>query len=146
MKVVVSGCLLGYNCKYNGLNNYADELCNFLDKNNFEVFPVCPEVMGGLPTPRIPSEIIDGKVFMENGKDVTNNYIKGANEALEIALVNGCNVAILKSKSPSCGYGEIYDGSFSHKLKKGNGIACQLFLENNIRVYTEKDFKNLKDN
>ena len=144
MKVMVSACLLGRNCKYNGGNNRNESVLAFLESH--EVFPVCPEVMGGLPTPRIPSEIIDGKVFMENGKDVTNNYIKGANEALEIALVNGCNMAILKSKSPSCGYGEIYDGSFSHKLKKGNGIACQLFLDNNIRVYTEKDFKNLKDN
>ncbi len=141
MKILVSGCLLGYNCKYNGDNNYNKEIASLGDE--FEIIPICPEEFGGLPTPRKPSEQIGDKVMTEDGDDFTDNFRKGAEISLNIALKNECKYAILKAKSPSCGYGVIYDGTFSHTLKEGNGVASNLLSKNGIEIYNENNFCEL---
>ena len=120
--ILVSACLCGVNCKYNGKNNLNEEMLELLKKG--EVLLVCPEQMGGLETPRNPSEIKiinnEVKVFMKDGRDVTENYKKGAEEVLRLAKELNIKKAILKKKSPSCGCGEIYDGTFTDKLIPGN--------------------------
>lgn len=139
MKIAVSSCLLGINCKYNGKSNYNEDIIKL--KEQYELVPICPEVLGGLPTPRVPSEIIKNKVINQEGIDVTNNYNEGAKKALTILKENGIKIAILKAKSPSCGKGQIYDGTFSHTLVAGDGVTTKLFLENDILVLNENNFK-----
>ena len=141
MKIGVSSCLLGYCCKYDGKSNYNANIIDLSQEH--ELIPICPEVLGGLSIPRFPAEIINGKVINTNGDDVTENYYLGANKALEILKNEGVEAVILKSKSPSCGINKIYDGTFSHTLINGNGVAAQLFIENNIKVYDENTFKDL---
>lgn len=138
MKIIVSACLLGENCKYNGSNNFHQKLSDFL--KNYEVIKVCPEVMGGLPTPRVPAEIKGGNVINQDGIDVTNEYQKGALKTLEIARQNDIKIAILKSNSPSCGCGKIYDGTFSKTLIDGDGITSKLLKEKGILVLNEENF------
>lgn len=135
--IAVSACLLGHNCKYNGNNNYCPKLEELREKYNF--IDICPEVLGGLPTPRVPSEILGDKVINKEGLDVTKNYNKGAQLALEKVLANNCSLAILKTKSPSCGCGKIYDGTFSKTIINGDGVTTKLFKEHNIQVLTEED-------
>lgn len=135
-KILVSACLLGTNCKYSGGNNYSEEVMEFL--KDYEIIPICPEQLGGLPTPRPASEIIGDKVMNNEGTDVTSNYQKGAEEALKIAQLLGIKKALLKAKSPSCGNGKIYDGTFSGILTTGDGITTKLLKENNIEVITIK--------
>ena len=135
--IAVSACLLGYNCKYNGGNNYCGKLEKLKEQYNF--VDICPEVLGGLSTPRVPSEIIGDKVINKEGLDVTENYNKGAHLALEKLLANNCTLAILKAKSPSCGCGKIYDGTFSKTLVDGDGITTKIFKEHNIKVLTEEE-------
>lgn len=135
-KILVSACLLGTNCKYSGGNNYSEEVMEFL--KDYEIIPICPEQLGGLPTPRPASEIIGDKVMNNEGTDVTSNYQKGAEEALKIAQLLGIKKALLKAKSPSCGNGKIYDGTFSGTLTTGDGITTKLLKENNIEVITIK--------
>lgn len=135
-KILVSACLLGTNCKYSGGNNYSEEVMEFL--KDYEIIPICPEQLGGLPTPRPASEIIGNKVMNNEGTDVTSNYQKGAEEALKIAQLLGIKKALLKAKSPSCGNGKIYDGTFSGTLTTGDGITTKLLKENNIEVITIK--------
>ena len=143
--ILVSACLCGVNCKYNGKNNLNEELLELLKKG--EALLICPEQMGGLETPRRPSEIriINGetKVFMDDGRDVTDNYKKGAEEVLRLAKELNINKAILRKKSPSCGCGEIYDGTFTHTKVEGNGVACELLLRNGIEVFTEDELEQL---
>ena len=140
-KIGISACLLGVNCKYNGGNNLVEDLKKLEDK--YEFIPICPEVMGGLPTPRVPSEVIGDKVINQNGIDVTNEYNKGAMDSLNLLIKNNCKIAILKAKSPSCGMGEIYDGSFTHTLIKNDGVTVKLFKEHGIKIYNEFNFKDL---
>lgn len=135
-KILVSACLLGTNCKYSGGNNYSEEVMEFL--KDYEIIPVCPEQLGGLPTPRPASEIIGDKVMNNEGTDVTSNYQKGAEETLKIAKLLGIKKALLKAKSPSCGNEKIYDGTFSGILTTGDGITTKLLKENNIEVITIK--------
>ncbi len=137
--ILVSKCLLGENCKYNGGNNFNKKVVEYLEGK--EYVGVCPECMGGLTTPRDPSEIVPGtgRVFSSEGKDVTANFIKGAKETLEIAKTYKVDRAILKQTSPSCGYGMIYDGSFSGRKITGNGITAQFIADNGIEILTEKD-------
>lgn len=135
-KILVSACLLGTNCKYSGGNNYSEEVMEFLKE--YEIIPICPEQLGGLPTPRPASEIIGDKVMNNEGTDVTSNYQKGAEETLKIAQLLGIKKALLKAKSPSCGNGKIYDGTFSGILTTGDGITTKLLKENNIEVITIK--------
>ena len=135
--ILVSACLVGKNCKYNGENNKNEKVLEFLaDK---EYITICPEVLGGLPTPRVPSEIKGDKVINKEGEDVTKSFVSGALKALEIAKEYNPELIILKAKSPSCGLGKIYDGSFSNTLKDGNGIACQMLIDNGYKIITEKE-------
>ena len=136
--ILISACLLGVACRYAGLSKPLDtEIIEKLRKE-YHLIPVCPEVMGGLPTPRIPAEISsDGKVFRQDGVDVSENYIRGAKEALRLAEIFQCDTALLKEKSPSCGAGKIYDGSFSKTLTEGNGISAELLQKNGIRIVGE---------
>ncbi len=136
-KILVSACLLGINCKYNGKNNLNEKVLEYLQDK--EVIPICPEIIGGLSTPRPPSEIIGDKVMNNKGIDVTSQYNKGAEESLKLAKLFNVKKALLKSKSPSCGCGKIYDGTFSDVLISGNGVTTKLFKENNIEVITEID-------
>lgn len=141
MKIAISSCLLGIPCKYNGQSNKNEEILKLQEK--FELIPICPEVLGGLPIPRIPAEIIGTNVINQVGVDVTINYNLGAQKALQIIKDNNISIVILKSKSPSCGLGQVYDGTFTHTLIEGNGIAAELFIKNNIKVYTENNFLDL---
>lgn len=136
--ILISACLLGVACRYDGLSKPLDREIIEKLKEQYHLIPVCPEVMGGLPTPRIPAEISsDGKVFRRDGADVTENYIRGAKEALRLAEIFECDTALLKEKSPSCGAGKIYDGSFSKTLTSGNGITAELLQTNGIRIIGE---------
>ena len=132
MKILVSACLLGENCKYNGKNNYSERVVKYLEGH--EVIPVCPEVLGGLPTPRDPSEIVDGVVTNCKGVNMDMQFWKGAKEAFRIAEENSIDLAILQSRSPSCGVRQIYDGSFTGKLIPGQGVFAQLLEKNGFRV------------
>ena len=143
MKIMVSACLLGDNVKYNGGNNRNDELISFL--KDYEVIKVCPECLGGLSIPRDPSEIIDNKVFSKEGIDVTSEFRLGGEKTLKIAKDNNIKVAILKKNSPSCGNGTIYDGTFSHNVISGDGIATKLLKENGIIVFDEENYKDIKN-
>ena len=138
--ILISACLLGTNCKYNGKNNYIKEV--ELLKENYNLIPVCPEVLGGLSIPRNPSEILNDKVISNKGVNVTNEYNLGAKKTLEIAKKNNCKIAILKEFSPSCGK-KTYDGSFSHKIISRSGITTKLLLNNNILVYSELEIDKL---
>ncbi len=132
MKILVSACLLGENCKYNGKNNYRERVAKYLEGH--EVIPVCPEVLGGLTTPRDPSEIADGVVTNCKGISVDRQFRKGAEEALRIAVENGIDLAILQSRSPSCGVRQIYDGTFTGRLIPGQGVFAGMLRENGFRV------------
>ena len=138
MKILVSACLLGENCKYNGKNNYSERVAKYLEGH--EVIPVCPEVLGGLPTPRDPSEIVSGEVINCKGVNVDRQFREGAEEALRIAKENGIDLAILQSRSPSCGVKQIYDGNFTGKLIPGQGVFAQYNGKNIIvwREYTKR--------
>jgi uncharacterized protein YbbK (DUF523 family) len=131
---LVSACLAGVRCRWDG-NSRPSKAVIAMVKNG-EAIPVCPEQLGGLETPRPAAEIIGGRVFSSDGVDVTDAFEKGAEEALRIARAYECKEAILKSKSPSCGSGEIYDGTFSGKLVKGDGITAALLKKNGIMVCT----------
>lgn len=131
-KILVSSCLLGLNCKYNGGNNYSKEIDEFL--KDYDVIPICPEIMGGLPTPRVASERVGDKVITKDGRDVTAQYKKGAEETLFLAQKYHVKKALLKLKSPSCGSGKIYDGTFSHTLIDGDGVTAELLKNNGIEI------------
>ena len=135
--IAVSACLLGENCKYNGSNNKNQKVLDFLKDKKYVA--ICPEMLGGLPCPRIPSEIKDGQVFSKEGKNVTREFKAGAKRALEIVLNNGCDLAILKESSPSCGVNTVYNGEFTNTKINGSGITAALFKKMGIKVITEKD-------
>lgn len=144
---IVSACLLGINCRYDGKNRKNHEIVKFLKGKEFIM--VCPEELGGLSTPRIPCEIVNNtinenvKVINKNGEDLTENFLKGANKVLDIAKSKGIKKAILKAKSPYCGKGLIYDGSFTAKLVKGDGITAKLLKENKIEIFTENEINKI---
>jgi len=131
--ILVSACLAGVNCRYDGQNKEKNEILELIKKG--EAIAVCPEQLGGLPTPRPPAELQENeKVLTVDGNDVTLNYNLGANEALKLAELYNCNEAWLKSKSPMCGHGEIYDGNFKGQTKQGEGVLAKLLLAKNIKV------------
>ena len=132
MRIAVSACLFGDNCKYNGGNNYSEKVAEFVKEH--EVIKVCPEVMGGLPTPREPSEIVDGAVKHKDGTSVDAEFRKGAELALNKVISAGAELVILQSRSPSCGVNSVYDGTFSGTLIQGQGVFAKLLTENNIKV------------
>ena len=143
--ILVSACLVGVDCKYNGGNNKNNNILEYIKDKKYIL--VCPEQLGGLPTPRIPAEIVDGegkdvlckksKVINKEGKDVSENFLKGAYETLKIAKMYNCKEAILKSKSPSCGNKQIYDGNFKGNLKNGMGVTAALLTKEGIKVINE---------
>lgn len=145
--IIVSACLCGINCKYNGGNNINEKVVELLKSG--KALPVCPEQLGGMSTPRPPHEISKGsggdvlngtaKVIDKMGTDNSEAFIRGAEETLKAALQCGAKLAILKSKSPSCGHGMIYDGTFTGILKEGNGVTCEILMRNGINVFTEED-------
>lgn len=140
-KIIVSACLLGENCKYNGGNNKCDDIIALAEK--FEIIPVCPECFGGLPIPRVPSEIRDGRVYSKTGEDLTEAFLSGAEQTLYIAKEANAPCAVLKENSPSCGFGKIYDGTFSGNKIDGNGITAQLLYDNEIQIFGESQVKRL---
>ena len=132
MKIMISACLLGENCKYNGCNNYSQKLIDYCKGHT--IIKVCPEVIGGLKIPRDPCEIVDGKVINCKGINVNAEFVCGANKCICIAKEESVDLVILQSRSPSCGIDKIYDGSFSGKLIKGHGIFAKLLIDNGIKV------------
>ena len=143
MNILISGCLLGLSCRYDGKSKgLGSEMIEKLSSKH-NLIPACPEQLGGLPTPRNPSERIGEGVFMDNGTDVTEQYRRGAEQALHLAKMFGCEAAILKERSPSCGCGEIYDGTFSGTLTPGDGVTAELFKANGIPVYGESGIEAL---
>ena len=136
-KILVSACLLGQPCKYSGESNYCESVTEYLRERKAEAVPVCPEVMGGLSTPREPAEIKGERVVTRTGRDVTEAFVRGAEAAAETAAEEGCHIAILKERSPSCGNGFVYDGSFEKRLIPGDGIAARLLKEKGLTVMGE---------
>lgn len=152
MKILISACLLGLNTKYSGESNRNDSLIGYLNKNNIEFYPLCTEQLGGLTTPREPSEIesgytakdiINGKgrVLTKAHRDVTKEYLKGANNILNFCKEFNITHAILQERSPSCGYTKVYDGTFRNKLIPGVGILTQLLKDNGIKIIELDDLK-----
>ncbi|WP_320034062.1 DUF523 domain-containing protein [Campylobacterota bacterium DY0563] len=156
MKILISSCLLGEDVRYDGGNSsiaYTNSF-TFSEKEKFmdilcenEIYSFCPEVSGGLPTPRPPAEIISTKkpfiVKNENNDDVTINFLMGAKNTLDLCLSENIKVALLKSNSPSCGNEKIYDGTFSSNLVEGQGLTAKLLLENDILVFNESQINEL---
>lgn len=138
MKILISACLLGQKCRYDGNANTHPAVCALADTH--QLIAVCPEQLGGLPTPRPPAEIqADGHVRTQAGVDVTAAFALGAAQAVQLAQQHGCTHAILKAKSPSCGCGQIYDGTFSRTLIAGNGKAAAALLAIGVTVKNEGD-------
>ena len=137
MKIAVSACLLGENCKYNGGNNYSEKVVEYI--KGCEVVPVCPEVLGGLPTPRESAEIVKGTVSHKDGTSVDKEFRLGAKRALEIIKAQRADLVILQSRSPSCGVNTVYDGSFSGMLISGQGVFAELLRKNGVKVMDVED-------
>ena len=143
MKILISACLLGLSCRYDGKSKGLEkEVLEKLMKKH-TLIPACPEQLGGLTTPRNPSERIGDRVMMDSGEDVTAQYRRGAEQALSLARLFGCEAAILKECSPSCGCGSIYDGTFSGALTEGDGVTAELFKANGIAVFGESRIEEL---
>ena len=140
-KLLISACLCGKNTKYSGGNNLIPDLSKI--EEAFELFLVCPEVDGGLTTPRNPSEQLGDKVVSNKGVDVTYEFNLGAKIALEVAKKNDIKYALLKESSPSCGTNLIYDGTFSGKKISGQGVAAKLLSNNGILVFSENEIEKL---
>ncbi len=140
-KALISACLIGTNCKYNGKNNALEDATLKALSEKYELIPVCPEAYGGLTTPRTPSERRGDRVVTADGIDVTEQFRKGANETLQMAQLFGVKLAILKENSPSCGCGTIYDGTFSLTLTAGDGVTAELLKKHGITVIGESKLK-----
>lgn len=139
--LIISACLLGVSCRYDGKSKPIENINQLMEKYN--LIPVCAEIMGGLSTPRDPSEIIGDKVISCAGRDVTVEYNKGAEEVLRLAKLFGCTKALLKERSPSCGSGTIYSGKFNGELVPGYGRTAELLIKNNIEVFGESRIPEL---
>lgn len=139
--LLISACLFGIPCRYDGRSVKKIEIEALKEKYN--LVPVCPEIYGGLTTPRRPSEQRDGGVFMDDGTDVSENFIRGAECAYSLALALDCQKALLKERSPSCGKGRVYDGSFTGTLTDGDGVAAAYLSERGISVFGESEIDKL---
>ena len=139
--ILISACLLGASCRYDGGSKPVLSVEALM--GSYQLVPICPEQLGGLPTPREPSERQGDRVVMKSGADVTAQYQKGAEQALHLARVFGCKKAVLKERSPSCGSGTIYDGSFSGRLTGGDGVTAALLRKNGIAVCGESALETL---
>lgn len=145
MKILISACLLGQNVKYNGGNNDITEnrfMQKLLQKDI--LVPFCPEVEGGLPIPRVPVEVFNGRAINRNGEDKTYNFNLGAQKALEICIKYNVKYAILKSRSPSCGIDGVYDGTFTRNIIDGMGVCAKLLSKNGIELFSEKNIEKLE--
>lgn len=142
-RILVSACLLGTCCKYSGGNNLCPAVAALSER--YALVPVCPEQLGGLPTPRPPAELQGGRVVNREGQDVTEQYRKGAEEALGLAELLSCRAAVLKEKSPSCGVGAVYDGTFTGTLRPGDGVTAALLRARGIPVISEKQLGKLSE-
>ncbi len=141
MKILISACLLGVRCRYDGASK-AHPLVSALTERHMLV-PVCPEQLGGLATPRPPAERRDSRVVTESGADVTKEYRRGAEETLELCKLLDCQAAVLKERSPSCGRGLVYDGTFTGTLTAGDGVTAALLEKHGIPVYGESQLEEL---
>ena len=141
--ILISACLLGTSCRYDGGSKPVLSVEALMGR--YQLVPVCPEQLGGLPTPREPSERQGDTVVTRSGADVTAQYRRGAEQALHLARVFGCKKAVLKERSPSCGAGEIYDGTFSGTLTPGDGVTAALLQANGIEVFGESEIEALLD-
>lgn len=137
MNILVSACLLGQCCRYDGKAKEYPQIHRLLEQKDCHVIPVCPEQMGGMQTPRDPAERQGDLVVTACGQDVTAAYERGARETLKLAELYGCRYAVLKENSPSCGYGRIYDGTFQRNLITGKGVTAELLEKNGIQVVGE---------
>lgn len=140
-KLLISACLLGVGCRYDGKRVKKITVESLTER--YELIPFCPEIYGGLPTPRVPSERVGDRVFMKDGRDVTEEYNRGACEALALCRELGISRALLKERSPSCGNGMIYDGSFTSTLVEGMGVTAQLLDREGIEVFGESEIEKL---
>lgn len=136
-KLIISACLLGRPCRYDGGSKGLNSSITDALRAKYQLIPVCPECMGGLAIPRQPSERKGELVVMKDGTNVTESFLLGARRTLDTALENGCTCALLKERSPSCGYGSIYDGSFTGTLTAGDGVAAAMLAEHGIAVFGE---------
>ena len=143
-KLLISACLLGTNCKYSGGNNYTP-MAEAL-KERFRLVPVCPETMGGLTSPREPAERAGDKVLSRSGEDWTEAFRLGAERALETALAQGITLAVLKERSPSCGCGAVYDGTFTGTVVPGDGVAAELLKRHGVHIRGESQIEELLKN
>lgn len=140
MRILVSACLLGENCKYNGGNNYNPAVAEFVKDK--EVLPICPEMMAGMGCPRIPIEIVDGVLMDRDGNNVDAAMRKAVEQAMEMIRKEDIQCAVLQSRSPTCGVNQIYDGSFTGKLIEGSGVLAQALKLVGYRVVDAEDIKN----
>lgn len=143
MNLLISGCLLGLRCRYDGACKPLPEPVLQALAKNFRLIPVCPEQLGGLPTPREPSERRGDGFFTRSGKDVTAQYQRGAREAEKLASFFNCKAALLKERSPACGFGQIYDGSFHGILTRGKGAAAELLENAGLQIFGESEISRL---
>lgn len=141
MKILVSACLMGIGCRYDGQSNLIPELSKLMKKHT--CIPVCAEMFGGLPTPRVPAERQGSRVVTRDGEDVTEAFVKGTAEILRLADLYKCKAALLKERSPSCGSGQIYDGTFTGTLTEGDGMTAQMLKKHGITVYGESQIREL---
>ena len=141
MNVLVSACLLGENCKYSGGNNLCPGLLRWLEREGHRAVPVCPEQLGGLPTPRTPAEIVNGVVTAKDGRNVDWEFRRGAALALDIARREGAQLAVLQPRSPSCGARQVYDGTFSGRKVPGMGVFAGLLAGSGFRVLEPEDLQ-----
>ena len=144
IKVLISACLLGDNVKYSGGNNLTPELVTLLEKYNVDIVKVCPECFVGLPIPRLPSEIKEGKVYSKDGRDITEEFLDGAEKTYEVVERKQADFAILKERSPSCGSSYIYDGSFSGKVIQGQGLTARRLNKENIVIFSEENLEEIE--
>ena len=143
MRILVSACLLGLRVRYDGKSKPCEAVIRLMKKH--ELIPVCAEVFGGLPTPRVPAERVGDRVIAKDGRDVTAEYVRGAEEIARLAQMYHCTHAILKEKSPSCGKGRIYDGTHTGTLTAGNGVLAELLMEMGVEVIGETEIDRLAD-
>ena len=141
MRILVSACLMGVGCRYDGKSNQLPQLEQLMKQHT--CIPVCPEIFGGLPTPRVPAERQGSKIMTQDGQDVTQQFVRGTAEVLRLADLYHCKAALLKERSPSCGSGQIYDGTFTKTLTEGDGLAAEMLKRKDIAVYGESQIREL---
>ena len=139
--LLISACLLGVQCRYDGGSKPVMPTVALMEQ--YHLIPICPEQLGGLPTPRCPAERLGGKIVTEDGRDVTEQFLRGTAEALRLCDLYHCKAALLKERSPSCGSGQIYDGTFTHTLTEGDGLTAQMLKKKGVEVYGESQLEEL---